>query len=351
MTNTILFAGGEDMDVAAAGAAAVTTSGTSFRAGFARCALSVPGAALNPGGIAQGAFWRVAGQFSSAAFWFSARVYCTATTITLGTPSNMFLWRFLDANGLVRLRMRPASQGTSFSGPWVIEKLTTAGVATQLGASFAGVGNGAITKLDVQVNYSTTGGVTVYFTGSPYFTYSGDTTSDDGTAALAGVDLGWGGSDSSSGFFTGETDWSEVLVATTDTRTLNVVTLAPTGLGATAQWTGSYTGVNEVVLNDADGVATTTAGAIEEFTAGSLPAGTWGVVGVVVAARAATGTGQPQHLDLGLNIGGTDYWSSDQALGTSLARVVYDWETNPATGAVWTPGALAGVGLSLKAVA
>ncbi|MDT7952829.1 MAG: hypothetical protein RQ966_15100 [Acetobacteraceae bacterium] len=331
MANVILFAGGEDLDFATTSVSVDTTS-TDFRAGYARCGLQLPPAnGTSPGSI------RAIGAFSSAAFWLSARMRCGSN---LGDNQRDLL-SLQDAGGVTRLVLQYNS-GSPFA---VFQKVNAAGTRTQLGSGFylpLSPSPSTPDKIDLQVTYGVSGSLAIYVNGALAGSYAGDVTTD-GATLLAGFTLG--------PLANAAVSWSEVIVATADTRALGLVTLAPAALGATAQWTGTAASVSELSLNDADGVSTGTAGKVEEFTTGSLPSGSFSVLGVVLAARAVTASGSPQHVDLGLKLGGTDYWSPDQAVGTAYGRVAYDWETNPATSAAFTTADLASVGLALRSVA
>jgi hypothetical protein len=135
--------------------------------------------------------------------------------------------QWLDSSGIVRLRLRNTTTSTQ-AGPFVLEKLDASGTVTQLGGNSAtsGLTNGPTTpdKIDAFVNYSTSGSVNIVINGSSILTYSGDVTTN-GVTSLSAVRLG----QCVYPYFNGQVlypsynTWSEVLICTQDTRSLNGV--------------------------------------------------------------------------------------------------------------------------------
>ncbi len=131
--------------------------------------------------------------------------------------------------------------------------------------------------------------------------------------------------------------WSEAIVSDSDTRTMSLVTLAPTALGTTHAWTGAYTDVSEITIDDSTKVTTNTPAQDEQFTLNALPSGTDGVLAVKVAARAlATVAASASTLGLGVNSGGTVDPGTLQATTTSFATYERLMLLNPVTSAGFT---------------
>jgi hypothetical protein len=314
----IYWAGGEDSDLYQVGGAIVSTNSAGFRSGYARCGLLVNGAAS--------AQWIPYVPFSSttSSFWSTMRVY----TGTQGTSNGSKYFSWLDSSGIERLRL----VGTGTNSTYRIEKVDSTPTATQLGSNFTMVtSNGAILdKLDVYINYNTSGQITVYLNGIQQFTYSGDVTTNSVTA-LGQINFGYQLAASS---------WlSEMIVSDTDTRSMSLQTLAPVANGNTHNFdTGSpaAANVNEIVLNDATLDGSTTAGQIDEYTIPALVSGTFSIIAVGISARMQKGATGPSKMDLVVRSGSTDYLSSDQVLTTTWTGYQNWWVTDPNTSASWT---------------
>ena len=113
---------------------------------------------------------------------------------------------------------------------------------------------------------------------------------------------------------------------------------APTAHGNTHNFdTGSpaASNVNETSLNDATLDGSASAGQIDQYTIPSIAAGTFTITAVGVSARCQKGASGPTKMDLGVRSGGSDYWSSDQALTTTWAGYQNWWVTDPNTAATW----------------
>jgi hypothetical protein len=85
-----------------------------------------------------------------------------------------------------------------------------------------------------------------------------------------------------------------------------------------------------------------------------LPPGTFGVVAIVINARAQAGAaGGPSHIDLGVRTAGVDHWSSDLALPASLGVVSNVFTTDPGTGVAFNPSDIsaAGFNIGVKSIA
>jgi hypothetical protein len=148
------------------------------------------------------------------------------------------------------------------------------------------------------------------------------------------------------------TAFSQIVVANESTIGWRLKTAPVTGAGATTDWTGSYTEIDELAYSDADFINSATANQVELFShATTIPAG-YTVRAVVVTARAKRGTTGPQNLRLILRSGGTTYDNgSDLALDEGYGAFCAVWETDPATSADFTASSIASLQFGVKSIA
>lgn len=339
MVSPILFAGGEDLDFVPIGSnygslLTVDTTAGRFRSGYARCGISITtpvGGGLNTLAIR-------ATFAATTAFWFTGRAWTNTANGTWFANQNA--WVLRDAAGVARLRIRntgSSSGAAPVNGPYAIEKINAAGTATQLGVntSLGFVTTPAIAnKMDVFINYTVTGTISIYVDGSLYFTYSGDVTTDSATT-LGMLDLCPLTNANSFLVIT----WSEVIVATSDTRNLSLVTQTATANGNTHNWTG---GTASDAANTSKSVGelspqySGTAGQIDEYqVTPALPAGSFSVLSVVHKAEATVGASGPTKFDFVIRLGAVDYSSADFVPNAAWATYMNTWDVNPATTAAW----------------
>lgn len=350
MTSPIIFAGAESCDFGSVGAAiattgniAVDTTAGRFRAGYARSGLNVSGVQAT----VNSTFLTTPSLGSISSFWFTGRMW---GTVGVGGSSffNAHPLEFYDAAGILRLQLRNTNGSTAFvqfGGPFVFEKVTAAGVATQLGLGSSGgftVAPAVGDKVDVFVNYGTSGSVLLYINGTLVLnTGTVDTTTNSNTA----LDLIRIGAVSSctTGTVTPMFVWSEVIVATRDTRNMSLVTQVPTANGNTHTFTSnSPTNMAASIYSDALPDYSNTAGQIDEYQmTPAMPTGNFGVVSVVQHARAAIGTSGPTKMQMMVRTGGTDYSSGTISPGGVFGLTAANWDTNPNTGAAWLTSDLA----------
>ena len=139
-----------------------------------------------------------------------------------------------------------------------------------------------------------------------------------------------------------------MIISDSDTRGLSLGTLTPAANGNTDNWdVGGVTNINEIVLNDSTGNSSGTAGQIQQYTTGSLPSGTFGVVAVALSGRMMSGSsGGPTKVDFGVRTASVDHWSADVTLPLSLATVQHIFMTDPGTSAPFDPAVL-GIGFNV----
>ena len=329
MTTNILDAYGEDGDFAymngnVGGGITIETSPTgNFRTGFARCAINIAG---DNGNIYSQAFavrlWPIGGLTTA---WVSSRL--------AGTNGNSVvkLWGLFDPNNVLRIYMI-SQEHNSMGGPYEIYKVDALGNATMLGITSSGFSTAPSVpdKFDCNFNYSTTGFITLYINSSLVFSYSGDITTD-GQTQLGGTYHGCLAVGNGN-----NTSWSECIVADGDTRDLSVVTCSASGTGTTDQWTGAYTNVNQIAVNDANFDTTTTSGDVQLYTMTGITTGNFDILTLVTNIRATQGAGALTHIALAQEISGTQYVTSPKNFPTAFGPVQFIQELNPATGQLWT---------------
>lgn len=338
---TILFAGGEDIDFAASGNITTSTTAGRFRSAWARSCQFVnavsgdssfpPGNRIEPN----------TPFTASSDFWFHGQFIDLAASG--GTTANLNWISFASVtDGVWRLALR----GTGTNGQFKLDKRNAAGTVTNLATSASGLfTNAAIFQIDVHVVYAVSGSVDVYLNGSgtASLTYSGDTTTDSATQ-IADMSL--------SAISSVDGCWSEVVVSTTDTRTIGLLTIPPVANGNAMQWAGTNPCsaiLNQSVVNDVNFIASTANNDLAQCTISpSIPTGTWAVEALVMATRALrSGTG-PQNIAFSTRSAGTDYASGDYAPGASFGNIgPYIQSVNPATSNPFTTGELGTAGFNI----
>jgi hypothetical protein len=326
---------GEDSDFLLLGSTTVLTVSTAgtFRTPYAR-----QGLAVSQGfGAVPVDYWRRLGDFSLSLFWHSVRVWSTGISGSYNAGGQLVRWLSgtgASVNRVVRLRMRNTGAGNPFgASTFVIEKVTAAGVATQIGSSFnlVNVGSGQSIKLDFRMNYGVSGGLDIYVNANfLVYTVSGVDMTTDGNTTLTGYDLGShaGGS--------GSIVWSEFIISDSDTRSMTLQYFAPVANGNTHNYTvAAASNVNENVLNTATLDYSDTVGQIDQYTIAALPAGSWSILSFGVNAYARCGWSGPLKQALGVRSGTTDAWSSDFTLSTVFALTSTRWDADPTTAVAW----------------
>jgi hypothetical protein len=323
---TILFAGGEDLDFMSIGSPIGVNTSNCYNSTYARESVYTTNNS--------GAYYLVTPVFTSSStvwahFDFSS---CTGN----GANQNIPWVVFNDSSGVTRIYLQFANG--SAPAPVKIYKENAALTSTLLATSTSTIFFNSLGTIDIYINYGVSGTITVYQNGSQIVTYSGDTTTD-GNTALAQLELG--------SAVTNNTFYSQVIVSTTDSRTMHLATITPVANGNTMAWTGAVGNINTASYNDADTISSAASGQIGEFTASALPSGTFSIQAVVQSARAEATTGGPQNLKFDTRTGGTSYQSANQTLSTAFALYQYIWATNPNTSVAWTTSDLGAAGFNL----
>jgi hypothetical protein len=323
---TLLFSGGEDIDFTCINnsGCGVQAGGSPFRTNWAREAYGVSGSSVDP----------PTNRFSTPTFspntslWVHAQ-FCNNNLgcVANNTLSNYQMLRVLDPLGNPTLIIR----GTGTAGQLKISSRTSAGAFTDL-VTCSSAYNSTLTQVDFYINYGTSGEVSFYNNGVQVCDFQGNVTNGDGATTLNQIEFAEPNNQTSA--------WSEVIIATTDTRSMSRYSANTNGNGNTTGFSGTNVCSaiwNAGSYNDANYGYSGTSNIVHECTVGnSIPPGSYSVVGFVMSARALVGTSGPQHFDFVTRISGTDYTSPDFAPITSFTNFSnYIQLTNPSTGNPW----------------
>jgi hypothetical protein len=325
----VYWFGSEDIDVLISGANATSTN-SAVDTNFQRSAVGTNGigAATYPL-VSYVGNPQSFGNLSS--FWYHATVLISGPN----TSANCIGFGFTDNAGVGRLYLR----GTGTNGQWKLSTRNAAGTFTDVPGAIAilPVVANQLFKLDMFVNYSTSGRFTLYFNGvAALDTGAGVNITTDSATSLSFFQI--------SNFFTGSSfgHWhSEIIVADSDTRAMRVWLMNSATAGNAQTWSGTASSVNKALISDATFISAASAGLIEEFKTGAiaLPAGAWQVPSVKMSSRALVGATAPQHVEYVTRVGSTDFVGGSWAppvgsFGNDTQN--YMQATNPGTSAAWT---------------
>lgn len=324
----IIWVGGEDFDFPIGSPVCFTTSGGLFRAGYARGAVCV----YTCGNISSS----VAFTAPVTSAWFSGRVWKN----TAGTSVRWFgLGKYGTGNSLW---VGSSTANHLKIALWKYDGTTWTQLATETGTSLA---QAAMNKIDVElVSYGATATVNVYYNGlaSAKITYTGDVTAG-GATNLDDIRV----SGCTSGFT--ETDVSELIVSTTDTRLMSAVTLAPTGAGTTNQWSGLFTDVNELSQNDTTLISSSVSGDKFQCQVTDLPVTNVAIESVRVAVRAAKAGSSIGGLSPGVFTNAAVSVPAATTLPGAFINLETYYSNNPVTSSPWTPTEINALQLNLQA--
>lgn len=331
----LLFAGGEDIDFVFIGGVVVSTNSAFFRPSWAR-----EGIQISPANNTHPNTNRVytPAWTNQSTVWLHAQVYAGFTTTQVGTE-----WLcFIGSDGVCRFLLEDAGAG----GTTKFVTQTSAGTRTDILTCTAGgfpIG-GAVSSLDLFLNYAVSGHATLYINGVNVCDFSGNVTTD-GITSISQIYLA-GGS-------TGNDIWSEVVTSTTDTRGTDLFTCAPQANGTTQNWTGTASNVNGTTYNDTTPLTTNATNTIGNFTCPSFPAGNYTIPAVVQSARIQGAAGTITNFRFNSRPAGSgsdfDTTADIPVTGNFINYPNNIITTNPATSSAWTASALgAGVNFGVK---
>jgi hypothetical protein len=311
-----LWIGGEDLDFPNGVPPSIVQSGSSqYRTSYARCALYNVGANTTscrsnsfPGGAVT-SLWLHWTQVSSALF--NNMVY-------LGVGLNSAAQCALAVGG-----------NTTHCTLWKFSGGTWTQLAVEAGASIPSSGTFQI-DMNIQ-SFGASATVNVYINGNLVINYVGSTT----VTGVTNLDCVAIPGQTTSGMYV-----SEIIVTDTiDTRGLSLATLTPASAGTTDTWTGNYSNVNPITINDAS-VAYTNATAQDfEWTTSALLSGSFSIPMVKVASRASLPAGStPTLLKQGFKTSGGTAVDAGQSVSIPWKEYESYFATNPVSGVGWVQG-------------
>jgi hypothetical protein len=249
-----------------------------------------------------------------------------------------------DATGVGRI----AVLGTGTNGQLKIVSCNAAGTLTTLATTSTSayyIPSNTM-AIDLFVNYSTNGQVTLYIDGVSVadsgpnvniLTDSATNVSQFLLSSPTGPSVG----------FSANVFWSEIIIQDTSTLGMGLVTLPPQAAGNTQSWTGSVSNINELTLNTSASITTTANNAMSEWTVNTaLPSGSWAIAAVVTEAVVSAGTSGPMHFEWVVRTSdGTDHVAGNVAPATGFGNYQNVWPVNPQTGTAWQAGQLINIGI------
>jgi len=336
----LLYAGGEDADFicASSGTCGTGTDSRQFRSAWARSDYSIRTTNTDP----------PVSRFATQPFTASTEIWVHAWLCVgdfgacdwINNKNSQQLVRLIDDVGNPTLMVR----ATGTSGTLKISSRTAGGAYTDLVSCPAAIA-AHLWQLDLHINYGSSGEVSLFRDGVEVCDYTGDVTNGDGATTLGQVEF-------SSTTDEKATQWSEIIVATTDTRAMSRYSAYTAANGNTTGFSGTNVCSsiwNAAAANDASYGYSGTANVVHECTVhNAIPPGSYQVLGLVMNTRALVGTTGPQHFDFITRVNGTDYASSDFApLPTFSNLGNYIQTTNPDTGLAWAVSDFAAAGFNV----
>lgn len=311
MTVGVIYAGGEMSSVIPQNSAvAEITNAGYFDPAYARCALSP-----QSGGV-----------------YFTSAPFVNGTTNNVITSQATPLWFAMRLTIFTPPGEAPFFSIFNSSGQEVF-RLTAGpgGLGVMIrsyywnGSAFVQVGSGC------SVPAGGPSAIALMISTTAFQLFVGGTLNDSASATMTAV--------TNIGYFRGlnpgnNIGFSELLVADVSLVTYRCFTIPITGQGSNAAWTGPYTNIDGIITNDGSFVYSPTAAQVTTYVNASTIPGN--IRSIVVSARANCGSAGPQNLQLTVRSGGTNYSSSDRALGNGYTGNLGIWDTDPNTGVAWT---------------
>lgn len=335
---TIIFMGSEidSFDVRGVNQRTTVVAGK-FDADFCRSAIQHGGGADGASGIGK--------SFAGGAeFWFH---FTASENAAGGSNDENFFEVWDDLNSIRGLFVIDGVNGTYKGQYWN-------------GASYTVMSNGFTfiddtpTVMDIHIKiHDTLGRFAIYIDGVLHEEFTGDTNLYAGGAVqVDGFNL-----KSSVGFFqvayNSAMSFSEVIVADESTVGWRMATIVPTGVGATGAWTGLWSDVDEVTIDDTDFLESNTTAQVETMVASNLSAtaGAMDPVAVGVVARARKGSSGVQQIQMAVRTNALDFFSSTLPLDPGFDGSIWNiWELNPDTVAAWTTAEIDAIEIGVKSI-
>lgn len=304
----ILYCGGEDIDGVGWGGAAPATSNTSYRRStYARCHALVP---------ASTAYWMI-NHTSSTEYYVSFRKYSNSTTTSVRE-----LATFGNSDFTEKIVIRNSSSSGMSLDVWDGSAYVTLGTVSAISAS-------SLLKFVIYIKHGASGAVKIWIDDNLVINYSGNLSSyiTGGFTHLKLKSMAGSG---------GVSAFSEILVSDSDISTYSVSALTPTSDSSNTDFTGGYGEIDEVVLDDADYIYTSTSGHKSDFVLSDLPEGEEYVHAISCATRAVRGETGPQRFRFYVVLDGTNYYSSYMEPTAVWTTYKYMWARRPDNNAYWS---------------
>jgi len=273
-------------------------------------------------------------------------VYGTATNIQTEFDSQTELWvsfhfnfDFLDDDrDFLLIGDKDTGQGLLRIGTSANE----GGIQRWNGSSWVdittmSISNDVLYRIDIHIVVADSGSIDVYLDKVNVSSFSGDTNVTD-VNNIGFLRLRSASTSDSPAF---SYYYSQVIVATDDTRPRNVMTLYPNGTGASSEWSGSYTDIDEAVdgnqnPDDTDFISATASSLTHTVALSSATVSDYRIDALVIGARAQRGGSDPKNLKIGFrsSTGAEDYSTNLSGLSSvNFAPFQYISTANPADSA------------------
>lgn len=267
-------------------------------------------------------------------FWFRCHVTCAANHLN---ELLFFDTAFSTSQAVLRV-IGSAGVGNAWSGQLLFQAWNGAAWST-LTTTTNVLGNTILKKVDIQyVRSNTVGIVRIYFDDA---LEAEVTATDTDLAAWTTIDRVRIQAASS----TGADAWifSGVIISTDDTRQMKFVQESITGNGANTAWTGDYTGIDELGLNTADEISSTTTNDVETFT-GAINniIDTGHDILASVLTFNVNSVGGDSDLAAAYRISGTNYEATPKTAPSGPSIMAFVTEVSPATATAWTAAEIEG---------
>jgi len=313
---SILFVGGEPGDFAASSTATGYSTVTAYRrTAYSRCSLDTSTSSY---------------YYDTPALatehWTTFRYYFGTTA---GTTANFWTLRYGSAD-LVHIKIVSLGSSSTY-GIYTVNS----GTETLRATSTDSLASSTMYKLDIHVNYSASGEITLYANGNSLVSYTGDIPTLCGSPTIDSLINRFRSAVSS-----GYTGISEVVIMTTDTRNISgVITKYPTGAGAYTSGFGSatYTTVADYSLDSVYATSTVAGETITYSTQATTITSSPSIMAVVERMNVYASTVSPMSIIPNI------YTNSSLVSGSTVSpstqsTIIIDqtWTSNPITGSAWT---------------
>lgn len=332
---TILAGGGEQdaftWPSTQPGSANWTTSGSLYDSNYCAGGMMLSGTTMNARSTLV-----TSGQLD---IWVHLQEYYTTTNAGSSVP---FITLY-TSGGTGVLRLYQSSSTARVLQYWSGSAWTT------IGSSFS-MTTGALANIDIHCKIDASAGIMELYVDSVLKASLSGATSFFGGSSVSYIEMSPTHSTNSN-----NQAWSQFICADVDTRSMKLATIRPNAAGATSQWSGTYTDIDDVgYYTDSDYITSGTANQVSTFglTDLSTAAQALDPLGVIVTGRARKGTTGPQNLQLGVHSGSTDYFAANEpSLGSSFGNLTPRiWDQNPDTSAAWTVSEIQSLQAGVKSI-